>query len=80
MAWTATIVALLDNPMPNDTRNLLVRYSDGIRVIDRTYNIHSENFPTVDVTISFIQDQVKNLNDFDTAVVNLEALVGTEIN
>ena len=79
MAWNATIVALLENPMPNDTRNLIVRYTDGVRTINRTYNIHPENFPTVDVTISFIQEQINKLNDFDATVVNLETLVGTEI-
>lgn len=79
MAWTATITAVLENPVPNDTRNVTVRYSDGTRVINRTYNIHANSFPTVDTTVSFIKDQVDKLNAFDQAVVNLEELVGTEI-
>jgi hypothetical protein len=79
MAWTATITAVLENPVPNDTRNIIVRYTDGTRVINRTYNIHADVFPTVDTTVSFIKAQVDNLNAFDQAVVNLEELVGTEI-
>lgn len=79
MAWTATITAVLENPVPNDTRNVIVRYSDGLRVINRTYNIHANAFPTVDTTVSFIKAQVDNLNAFDQTVVNLEELVGTEI-
>lgn len=79
MAWTATITAVLENPVPNDTRNVVVRYTDGVREINRTYNIHANSFPTVDTTVSFIKDQVDRLNAFDQAVVNLEELVGTEI-
>jgi hypothetical protein len=79
MAWTATILGVYENPVPNDTRNVDVRYSDGVREINRTYNIHPENFPSVDVTVSFIKDQVDKLNAFDQTVVNLETLVGTEI-
>lgn len=79
MAWTATITAVLENPVPNDTRNVVVRYYDGLREINRTYNIHANSFPTVDTTVSFIKDQVDKLNAFDQAVVNLEELVGTEI-
>jgi hypothetical protein len=79
MAWAATITAVLENPVPNDTRNVIVRYSDGVREINRTYNIHANSFPTVDTTVSFIKDQVDKLNAFDQAVVDLEELVGTEI-
>ena len=79
MTWKATITAVLENPVPNETRDLIVEYTDGIRVINRVYNIHPENFPTVDVTLSFIQDQINRLNEFDRTVVNLESLVGTEI-
>lgn len=79
MAWTATITAVLESPVPNDTRDVIVRYSDGMREINRTYNIHPENFPTVDVTLSFIKEQVDRLNAFDVTVANLETLVGTEI-
>lgn len=79
MTWTATIKAVNENPVPNNTRDVIVEYTDGVRTITRSYNIHSENFPTVDVTVSFIKDQVKNLNDFETAVINLETLVGMEI-
>lgn len=79
MAWAATITGVLDNPVPNDTRNIIVRYSDGVREINRTYNIHPENFPTVNVTLAFIKNQVDRLNAFEAEVVSLEALVGTEI-
>lgn len=79
MAWTATITALLENPVPNETRNLHVTYTDGMREIKRIYNIHPESFPTVDTTISFIKEQVDRLNQFDATVANLETLVGTEI-
>jgi hypothetical protein len=79
MAWTAVITAVMENPVPNDTRNVVVCYSDGTREINRTYNIHPENFPTVTATVSFIKDQVDRLNAFEAEVVNLEALVGTEI-
>lgn len=79
MAWTATITGVLENPVPNDTRNVIVRYTDGLRVINRTYNIHPENFPSVDTTLSFIKEQVDRLNAFDQTVVSLETLVGTEI-
>lgn len=79
MPWTATITAVLENPVPNETRNVTVDYTDGVRTINRTYNIHPESFPTVDVTLSFIKDQVDRLNAFDQTVVNLETLVGTEI-
>lgn len=79
MAWTAIISSVTENPVPNDTRNITVEYTDGVRVINRTYNIHPENFPTVDVTVSFIKDQVDRLNAFDATVVNLETLVGMEI-
>lgn len=79
MPWTATIMGVLENPVPNDTRNVVVRYTDGVREINRTYNIHANSFPTVDTTVSFIKDQVDRLNAFDQAVVNLEELVGTEI-
>lgn len=79
MAWTATIVSLVNSASLNDTRDMYVRYTDGIRTINRTYNIHPENFPTVDVTVSFIKEQVDRLNEFDATVANLETLVGTEI-
>lgn len=79
MAWVATITAVLENPVLNDTRNVIVCYSDGVREINRTYNIHPETFPSVDVTVSFIKDQVDRLNQFDATVANLETLVGTEI-
>lgn len=79
MAWTATITAVLQNPVPNETRNVLVRYTDGTREINRTYNIHVDNHPTVDATSSFIKSQVDRLNSFDAVVADLEALVGTEI-
>lgn len=79
MAWVATITGVLENPVPNDTRNVIVRYTDGVRVINRTYNIHPENFPSVDTTLSFIKEQVDRLNAFDQTVVSLETLVGTEI-
>jgi hypothetical protein len=79
MAWTATITAVLQNPVPNETRNVLVRYTDGTREINRTYNIHVDSHPTVDVTSSFIKNQVDRLNSFDAVVADLEALVGTEI-
>lgn len=79
MAWAATITAVIENPVPNDTRNITVEYTDGVRMINRTYNIHPENFPTVDATVSFIKDQVDRLNAFDATVVNLETLVGMEI-
>lgn len=79
MAWTATITAVLQNPVPNETRNVLVRYTDGTREINRTYNIHVDNHPTVNVTTSFIKDQVNRLNQFDSVVSDLEAIIGTEI-
>ena len=79
MAWAATIVSVVNNPALNDTRDVRVVYTDGARTINRTYNIHPETFPTVDTTLSFIQDQVAKLNDFDAVVSNLEDLVGTEI-
>lgn len=79
MAWMATITAVLECPVPNDTRDVIVRYSDGMREINRTYNIHPENFPTVDTTVAFIAEQVARLNAFDATVANLETLVGTEI-
>lgn len=79
MAWTATITAVLQNPVPNETRNVLVRYTDGTQEINRTYNIHVDNYPTVGVTSSFIKAQVDRLNSFDAVVADLEALVGTEI-
>lgn len=79
MPWSATITAVLENPVPNDTRNVIVHYTDGTRVINRNYNIHANSYPTVDTTVSFIKDQVDKLNAFDQAVVDLEELVGTEI-
>lgn len=79
MAWSATIISVTENPSLNETRDLRVQYSDGVRSILRTYNIHPENFPTVDTTLSFITEQVDRLNAFDATVTNLEALVGTEI-
>lgn len=79
MAWTATITSITDSPSLNETRDLRVLYSDGVRTINRTYNIHPANFPTVDTTVSFIKDQVDQLNAFDQAITDLETLVGTEI-
>lgn len=79
MAWKATIKSVLENPTPNNTRDVIVEYTDGARTINRTYNVHADSFGTVDVAISFIKEQIDKLNKFDRTVLDLEALVDTEI-
>jgi hypothetical protein len=79
MAWVATIEAVLNSPSNNGTKDIVVHYTNQDRLIIRRYNIHPENYPTVNVTTSFIKDQVDRLNQFDSVVSDLEAIIGTEI-
>jgi hypothetical protein len=55
MAWMATVISTTENPVPNDSVNVVVRFTDGARTFDKSYKVTNaegwvENFLTSELT------------------------------
>jgi hypothetical protein len=77
MAWKAIIESVLDNPVPNDTITVNVRFTDGAKEYRQTFSYRSGC--TQDDIVAELRKHVGGLDEFEPVKTSLKALIGQEI-
>jgi predicted Zn-dependent protease with MMP-like domain len=71
MPWSATIAGFRDNPVPNDSVYMTVRYVNGDKVFDKEYKLVASNFASQDAIEAFVAEQVDRIDTLYAATLDL---------
>lgn len=69
--YTAKIIDVKKEHPNSENVNARIEYTNGVKTIEKTYNLYALNFSTIDSIKSFLQNECDKLQAFD----DLESMV-----
>lgn len=81
MAWKAYLDSIQDNPVPNDTVSINVKFEDATigKSFIKGYTLHAANVQSLQSAKDMVLEELAKLNQFVNVVDVLKPLIGKEI-
>lgn len=81
MSWKAYLKAVEDNPIPNDTVNLEIEFTETVsgKTFQKGYKFQADSLQDLKEMRDFVLSEVAKLNQFDTVRATLASFINKEI-
>ena len=79
MAWKATIKSVNENPVPNDSVEITIEFSDGTKTFEKVFNLSAGNLKNEQDLATLVATEISKLDDFTAAITAIKTSVGKEI-